>query len=117
MPQPDYTQLHINEPLTNVSVAYQQDANNFIADQVFPQVPVDKQGDLYFEYLLEDWIRGQADVRAPGTQSAGGGWDVTNHSYFAHLLAVHQDIDDQTLQNADAAFNLQSDATQWVTQQ
>ena len=115
MPQPNYGQLHINAPLTNVSVAFQQDANRYIADQVFPQVPVDKQGDLYFQYLLEDWIRGQADVRAPGTESTGGGYDLTTGSYFANVFAVHKDIDDQTMQNADAAFNLQSDATEWVT--
>jgi hypothetical protein len=117
MPQPEYGQVHVNVPLTNISVAYQQDATNFIADQIFPMVPVDKQGNLYYEYLLEDWIRITAEERAPGTESAGGGWDLTNHPYFCRLFSIHKDIDDQTAQNADSAFNLDRDATQWVTHQ
>lgn len=117
MPQPEYGQVHVNVPLTNISVAYQQDATNFIADQLFPMVPVDKQGNLYYEYLLEDWIRITAEERAPGTESAGGGWDLTNHSYFCRLFSIHKDIDDPTAQNADSVFNLDRDATQWVTHQ
>ncbi len=117
MPQPEYGQVHVNVPLTNISVAYQQDATNFIADQIFPMVPVDKQGNLYYEYLLEDWIRITAEERAPGTESAGGGWDLTNHPYFCRLFSIHKDIDDQTAQNADSVFNLDRDATQWVTHQ
>jgi hypothetical protein len=112
MPQPEYGQVHVNVPLTNISVAYQQDATNFIADQIFPMVPVDKQGNLYYEYLLEDWIRITAEERAPGTESAGGGWDLTNHPYFCRLFSIHKDIDDQTAQNADSAFNLDRDASQ-----
>lgn len=117
MPQPEYGQVHINVPLTNISVAYQQDATNFIADDIFPHVPVDKQGNLYYEYLLEDWIRITAEERAPGSESAGGGYDLTNHPYFCRKYAIHKDIDDDTAQNADFAFNLDRDATQWVTHQ
>lgn len=113
---PDYTQVHINVPLTNISVAYQQD-QDFIADQVFPQVPVDKQGDLYYIYNKEDWFRIEATERGPVQESAGGGYNISHDSYFARLFALHRDIDDQTTQNADAVFNLERDATQWVTGQ
>jgi hypothetical protein len=117
MPQPDASQLHINVALADVSVAFQQDAGLYIADKIFRTVPVDKQSNLYWSYGLGDWTRGQADVRAPGTESAGGGYDVTSAPYYCTKLAVHKDIDEDTMAGADAAFNLESDATEWVTEQ
>ena len=46
------------------------------AADAFPVVPVQKQGDLYWKYDKGDWFRGQAELRAPATESAGGGWEV-----------------------------------------
>lgn len=117
---PEGRSLYINAPLTNISVGYQQgpNARNWIAPQVFPQVPVQRQGDLYWRYDKGDWFRSIAGVRAPATESPGGGWQVETDSYFCHVYAVHKDLDDQTRANADAggAFNLERDATLWVTQ-
>ena len=40
MPNPAQSDLHVNVPLTNVSVAYVQSSSAYIADKVFPKVPV-----------------------------------------------------------------------------
>ena len=45
MPQPNSTDVHVDGPLTNLSVGFKNDAKNFIADQVFPNVSVAKQTD------------------------------------------------------------------------
>ncbi len=74
--QPTVADVHINRPLTDVSVAFMQNATDFVADRVFPTVPVAKQSDLYFVYEREDWYRSQAERRAPGTESAGSGWNL-----------------------------------------
>ena len=113
---PDSRAVHVNRPLTTVSVAYQQQ-QRWIADQVFPTVPVQSQGDLYWKYNKGDWYRTLADVRAPATETPGGGWNVTTDSYYAAVYGIHKDLDDQTRANADNAFNLEADATRWVTQQ
>lgn len=115
MPEPTYRDLYVSRPLTNLSVGYQQEARNFIADQVFPQVPVNRQGDLYYIYKMDDWFRTQAGVRAPATESPGGGWDITTDQYYANVFSVHKDIDDQTRANADTVFQLDADATLFVT--
>jgi hypothetical protein len=114
---PDARSLHVNTPLTTISVAYVQGQNQFSADRIFPSVPVQKQGDLYYSYKKGDWFRTIAGVRAPATESPGGGWDVERFPYFAPVYAVHKDLDDQTRANADNMFNLDRDATLWVTQQ
>ena len=115
MPMPGGSDLHINAPLTNVSVAYFQDPNNFIADKVFPGIPVDKRSDAYWKYGKSDWRRSDAKKRAPGTESAGIGWEPTTDQYYAEVYAVHQDIDDQTRANADSNWRLDADATRLLT--
>lgn len=90
----------------------------FIADRVFPMVPVSKQSDRYFVYTRADWLRNEAQLRGPASESAGGGWAIDNTpTYYADVWAVHKDVDDQTRQNADAAINMDRDATEYVTQQ
>ena len=61
---PNRSDIHIDKALTNLSVKYFQDASNFIADKVFPVVPVAKQSDRYFMYKKEDWFRDDARLRA-----------------------------------------------------
>lgn len=117
MPNPTQADLHVNTPLTNVSVAYMQSASSFIADKVFPKVPVQKQSDLYWKYSKSDWRRTDVQRRAPSTETPGVGWNVTTDQYFAHIYGVHKDIDDQLRANADSNFNLDRDSTEFITNQ
>lgn len=117
MPQPTRSEVHVNRPLTNLSIAYIQRAQDFIADKVFPIVPVMKQSDRYFVYNKDWWFRNQAQKRAPGTESAGGGFHVDNTpTYFCDVWAWHTDVDDQTRANADDPIDLDRDATLFDTQ-
>jgi hypothetical protein len=117
MPQnPGGSDLHIDRPLTNVSVAYFQDPNDFIADKVFPSLPVDKRSDIFWKYSKSDWRRTDAQRRAPGTESVGIGWSNQTDNFFCDVYAVHVDIDAQTRANADSNWNLDSDATRLITQ-
>ena len=117
MASPTQSDLHVNAPLTNISVAYLQDQDAYVADRVFPRVPVQKQSDLYWKYHKSEWRRTDVERRAPSTESPGVGWNVETDQYFAHVYAVHKDIDDQLRANADSAFNLDRDATRFVTDQ
>jgi hypothetical protein len=114
---PTQSDLHVNVPLTNISVAWMQSADAYIADKVFPVVPVQKQSDLYWKYNKAEWRRTDVEMRAPSTETPGVGWNVTTDSYFAHVYGVHKDIDDQLRANADSNFNLDRDATNFVTNQ
>jgi hypothetical protein len=117
MPQPTRSDVHVNRPLTNVSIAYIQRAQDFIADKVFPIVPVMKQSDRYFVYTKDWWFRAGATKRAPSTESAGGGFHVDNTpTYYCDVWAWHDDVDDQTRTNCDEPVDLDRDATMFVTQ-
>ena len=115
MPQPNINSVHVDAILTNISVAYLQNQDNFIADKVFPVIPVDKKSDKFFTYTKNDWFRDEAQRRAGGTESAGGGYGLSTDSYSADVFAFHKDVDDQTLYNADAPLNPLREATEFVT--
>jgi hypothetical protein len=90
---PGGSDLHIDAALTNVSVAYFQDPNDFIADKVFPSLPVDKRSDVFWKYTKSDWRRSDAQKRAPGTETPGIGWSNLTDAYFCDVYGVHLDSD------------------------
>lgn len=114
--QPTPGQVHVDRVLTNFSIAYMQADKNFIANKVYPRLPVDKKSDLFRVYTKDDWFRDEAKKRGPGTPSAGGGYDMGTDSYMCDVYAFHKDIDDQTRDNADADVNLDQGATRFVTE-
>lgn len=115
--QPSLSDVHVNRPLTDMSVGWLQDQTEFVADKVFPFVPVQKQSDSYYTYSRADFYRSQARRRAPGTESAGGGFTLSTDTYVCHKYAIHKDVPDDIRQNADGALRVDQDATEWVTQQ
>lgn len=117
MPNPTSSAVHVDQPLTDVSLAFIQDASQFVAMQAFPNISVGKQSDKYFTYNRGDFSRDQAKKRAPGTESAGGGFRLNTDTYYCDVWAIHQDIDDQTMSNADAAISPEIDAAEWVAEQ
>lgn len=109
--------VHVNTPLTNISIAYLQNASNFVAARVFPNIPVSKQSDRYYIYERGDFNRDEMQERAPSTESAGGGYKLDNTpTYFATQFSFHKDIPDQVRANADAVLNPDREATAFVTQ-
>jgi hypothetical protein len=117
MPQPTPNAVHVDAPLSMISVAYLQDQTHFVATQVFPVIPVEKQSDKYFVYTKNDWFRDEAQPRAPASESAGSGYNLdSSNRYSCDVFAIHKDVDNQTLNNSDIPLNPLRDATQFVTQ-
>lgn len=115
--QPTLGDVHVNAALNDISIAFMQDPGNFIAERLFPVVPVTKQADRYFTYPKDNWFRVEAQKRAPGAESAGGGYELTTDTYFADVYAIHKDVPDQIRSNADPAVNPDNEATLWSTEQ
>jgi len=115
MPQPTRGDVHVVRALTNVSVAYMQQSTDFIASSAFPSVPVTFQSDKYFVFDSVDFRRNNAKPRAPGTESAGGGFDISTATYTAEVYALHQDIADQIRSNSE--IDMDRSASEFVAQQ
>ena len=116
MPQPTQTDVHVDAILTNMSVAYIQDARSFIAGSVFPRVPVMKQTDKYFIYSKNDWFRDEAQLRADATESAGSGYGLSTSTYSCDVFAFHKDVGMQVRANFDRPLDPDRDAVNFVTQ-
>ena len=117
MPQPNVASVHVNAPLTMVSIAYIQEAEGFISSQVFPEVPVMKQSNIYWKYTKNYWFSDEARLRKPGTESAGSGYEVdSTNTYHCYPYSFHKDIPDDVRGNADMGINVDRDATALVTQ-
>lgn len=117
MPQPTRGDVHVVSALTNISVAYMQDATDFVAMTAFPSVPVQFQSDSYFVFDSNDFRRDNAKPRAPGTESAGGGFDIDTQTYTAKIYALHKDVADQIRANSDPAVDMDRSASEFVMQQ
>ena len=108
-------QTHIDRALTNISVMYMQDASNFIADKVFPTIPVMKQSDTYFIYNRDDFYRDEAGERAPGTESVGADYEVKPADpYFCRIYAFHKDVTEAERVNSDDPLTPDQDATEYT---
>lgn len=116
MAQPTGSDLFVSRVLTNVSVAYMQGAEDFIADKVFPPVPVKMRAGIYYIYNKGDWFRTAAQKRAPRTESAGTGWTKTSDTYAIDVNAIHVDVADQDRADAEEPFDLDRDAARLTMQ-
>jgi len=109
MPMLTPSQVHLDKPLTDMTLAYLQDESNFIADKVFPIVNVDKQSDKYYIYDRENFNRsGQRKLLAPRTAPERVGMAISNSNYFCDVYGLATDFDQQTLANEDAALDIRS---------
>lgn len=114
---PDIQTAHIDTALTNISVAYIQDESNFIAEKVFPRIPVVKQSNVYFKYNKGDFFRNEMRDRAQGTESAGASYRTSiEEPYFCKKRSLHQDITEEERVNFDNPLDADQDAVIFLSQ-
>jgi len=106
---------HIDELLGNVSVAYHQSPNNFIASRVFPDVSVSKQSNKYAVIPSGDFNRDEMEQLADGAETAGGNFELSTDSYFCDVWGFHKDVGPQARANVDDQFQLDKNITEYLT--
>jgi hypothetical protein len=92
-----------------------QGAEGFVADRVFPRVPVSKASDKYYTYDRGMFNRDEMEMRAPGTESAGATYTISTDSYSCDVWALHVNIADQVRANADNPIQLDREGTEFLT--
>ena len=113
MPLLTPSSVHIDQPLSNLTLAYVQEQSNFIADKVFPVVGVQRQSDKYYIYDRANMNRsGDVKKLAPRTEVERIGMAISNDSYFAEVYGIGMDFDEQTLANEDAALEMRAAGAQ-----
>jgi len=114
MARPTARDVHVDRPLSNIAIAYRNDT--YIADQVFPQVPVENQSDVYFIFDKGAWFRlPDKSMRAPGTRAPRIDYTLTTGCYFCVEYALANGIPDEVRDNADDPLQPDENATTFVT--
>jgi len=105
--------VHIDQPLSNLTLAYVQEQTNFVADKVFPVVGVQRQSDKYYIYDRANMNRsGDVKKLAPRTEVSRIGMAISNDSYYADVYGIGMDFDEQTIANEDAMLEVRAAGAQ-----
>lgn len=101
-------ELHVDQHLTNLAINYTP--QNFIADQIAPVVPVDKQRNTYPVYSRNEFFSIEDAKRGPGTRAKRITRSVGSAFYQAenYALATGWTIEDEA--NIDPAYRALSAA-------
>lgn len=108
--------VHVNRELSMVMTAY-ANQQEFIADQVFPNIPVDKQTDFFNKMGRRSFVQTNMQKRAPRTETPGVDWNFTRDTYAAEVWGLHHDIEDQFRASADENWQLDRTGTDLITAQ
>lgn len=108
---------HYDQMLTNVSHAYMQEPSNFVADQVFPVVPVAKASDVFFKIPKGNFFRDDVQKRPMGGRAAVTTMMTTTDTYVCEEEALAAVIDDRERQNQTNPFNVERSKVRLLTQQ
>lgn len=106
---------HHDVPLSNLAIKAFQGADAYIAQQLFPIVPVGKQSDKYYVLDKASWLRIGTSFRAPKTSPRRVTFRVSSDGYFADNYAFAGENALEDLANADVAIRLRNNTTQVVT--
>jgi hypothetical protein len=111
---PQVANVHIDAALTNISFAYK--SNDYVATEVYPVVPVNKQSDYYYKIDTEVSEKRQIDDRrAPGAEAKEADFEVSNDTYFCEDHALQAIVADEERANADPAIQADIDKVQFLT--
>jgi hypothetical protein len=110
VPAPFPGDRHVDQPLTDFSVTYLQDPNMFAARRIFPVVGSPKASNKYSVYTKSFFLRSEARDRAPGTESAVRGYELSKDTYFCHRKSIAVDVTEEDIANQDSGLDAERDA-------
>ncbi len=113
MAKPTARDSHIDQAMTNVSIAYRNNA--YIAEEVFPLVPSDKQSNLYFVFDKASWFRNRSGPRSPGARAPRADYELSSSPFLCINDALAKEIADEVRNNSDAPLRPDITATEFVT--
>lgn len=98
--------LRVDAYLTNFSLAYRQDRNDFISNRAATSVPVLNESDIYPVFPRGYFLRDEAEVRALGGRPVQVGYKMEKGNYTAEEWALEHTIDDRQRRNAPNVIDL-----------
>jgi hypothetical protein len=110
MPQPTIASRHVDQALNDFALAYLNQAQSSVARRAFPVVPSPRQSNKYHVYTKAFFLSSEARKRAPGTESAVRGYELSTDSFFADRYSIAVDVTEEDIANSDAVLDAEQDA-------
>lgn len=122
MPKPSIREVHVDRPLTNLSIHMQQEMFNAsnrrglgIARMISPIARVEKESDKFFVFDSGDFLRDEARPRAPGGIVELGGFGLSTDSYNCEQFAIGTPLPWEVRKNSDI-LSLEAAKLQWLNE-
>lgn len=111
--------IHHDAPLSNFAVeAFATGpSQGYIAQELFPIVPVAHESDEYYIIEAASWLQIHNGRRSRKQAPNEIEWTVSSNAYVCKNWALRDANALEDLANADAAFDLRSTSAQFVTEQ
>lgn len=109
-----YTDVHVDRPLTNFSIAYWQSTDMFVSQNFFNNVPVTNASDVYTVYPQGYFHRIYNSKRAEDGVANSINYGAREDRYSVEEDALRIFISDKKRANADSQRNLDMEASQTV---
>jgi hypothetical protein len=100
--------LHIDAPLSNITIGYRP--RGLIAPDLYPLVQVPNQSGVYYVWTSNEFLRVPSARRSPGTPAKRIQFAVSSNTYFAQNFALAQELPYEDISNADAALSIRESA-------
>ena len=112
----DVSDIHVDTPLSNLSTAFMQDQNEYIASKWFPIVNVSQISGNYFKYALRTFFESPSKKWTPGSKMPGGVIDMdTKGTYSCQFRGYEFPLPAHLAAAQDSMVNLERALTEKVT--
>lgn len=111
--------IHVDRALSEISVQYSNQADQYVADKIAPLVPVAKESDRYFIYSHGGSFRipSGAGARAAGSEAYESDFFFSTATYNLVEYASKMLVSDRDRDNADQPLQLDIDASKVLSDQ
>ena len=86
----DVTNVHVDAPLSNLSLAFMQDQNEYIASKFAPIIPVSQISGNYFKYAKRTFFENPTKKWTPGAKMAGGQMNMDDKGTFSCQFRAYE---------------------------
>lgn len=106
----------VDPVLTNMLVGYKQEAERFIASQVFPVVPVATKSGTFYIFDKKYWFTDEMQERVPGGEYMRAHFAASTDTYDTVQFALATPIADEIRKANQAPMDLETAAVEFLGQ-
>lgn len=109
MPITDPKNVHVNQPLTDLSIAhFDTEIVNYVGPRIAPLVRLRKLSDLYYLFDQGDLTRIVMALRASGAEADMGGYDLSTAAVTLERFALGKPTGNDEIGNQDEVLDLET---------